>query len=181
MKSSVLSLLQVALFAALPPAVGTAFSQTYTVTNLGTPLGGSFALAGGIGSGSYGGYANLANNTTQHAVLWNSKTNAATDLGTLGGSNSTLLNQFDGFSETASKDSLGQDFCGTGTHLVCLPITAQSGTVQTLPLLGGQNGSAFGNNIYGIVVGSSQTVVRDAGCLVGGNPVAPFYQAQQSV
>jgi probable HAF family extracellular repeat protein len=180
MKSKIFSLFQVALIAALPTSLGTAFGQNYQITNLGTPLGGSFALAGGISdAGFLGGYANLPNNTTQHALLW--IPGSTIDLGTFGGTNSALLNQFAGFSETAAPDSLGQDFCGTGTHLVCLPLAAISGTATRLPLLGGQNGTAFGNNTLGLLVGTAQTSVSDAGCLVGGKPVAPFYQVQQSV
>jgi probable HAF family extracellular repeat protein len=180
MKSKVLTLFQVAMIATLPPSLGTAFSQNYQVINLGTPLGGSFALAAGISDGGFlGGYANLPNNTTQHAIIW--LPGSTKDLGTFGGTNSTLLNQFAGFSETAAKDSLGQDFCGTGTHLVCLPLAAVSGIARSLPALGGQNGTAFGNNTLGVVVGTAQTSVSDAGCLVGGKPVAPFFQVQQSV
>jgi hypothetical protein len=54
------------------------------------------------------------------------------------------LNQFSGFSETATKDPLGQDWCETGTGLVCLPITVQNGRAVALPLLSGNNGSGFG-------------------------------------
>jgi probable HAF family extracellular repeat protein len=180
MKSKMLSLFQVAVIATLPPSLGTAFSQNYQVINLGTPLGGSFAIAAGISDGGFlGGYANLPNNTTQHALLW--LPGSTKDLGTFGGTNSALLNQFAGFSETAAKDSLGQDFCGTGTHLVCLPLSAVYGNATPLPLLGGQNGTAFGNNLLGQVVGVAQTSVNDPGCLVSGKPVAPFYQVQQSV
>ncbi len=180
MKSRIFSLFQVAVIATLPLSVGTAFSQNYEIENLGTPLGGSFAIAAGISDGGFlGGYANLPNNTTQHALLW--LPGSTKDLGTFGGTNSALLNQFAGFSETAAKDSLGQDFCGTGTHLVCLPLAAVYGNATSLPLLGGQNGTAFGNNILGTVVGTAQTSVSDAGCLVGGKPIAPFYQVQQSV
>jgi probable HAF family extracellular repeat protein len=180
MKSKMLSLFQVALIATLPPSVSTALSQNYQVTDLGAPLGGSFALAGGISdAGFLGGYANLANNTSQHAILW--IPGSTRDLGTFGGTNSALLNQFAGFAETAAPDSLGQDFCGTGTHLVCLPLAAVSGTAKSLPTLGGQDGTAFGNNTLGVVVGTAQTSVSDAGCLAGGKPVAPFFQVQQSV
>jgi probable HAF family extracellular repeat protein len=180
MKSKMLSLFQVALIATLPASLGTAYGQNYLVTNLGTPLGGSFALAGGINdAGFLGGYANLPNNTSQHAILW--IPGSTKDLGTFGGPNSALLNQFDGFSESSVADPLGQDFCGTGTHLVCSALAALSGTPRALATLGGQNGTAFGNNNLGVVVGTAQTSVSDAGCLVGGKPVAPFYQVQQSV
>jgi probable HAF family extracellular repeat protein len=102
-------------------------------------------------------------------------------LGTLGGSNSALLNQFSGFSETGTKDPLGQDWCETGTGLVCLPVTVQNGRAVSLPLLGGNNGSGFGNNDRGQVAGSSQTTTLDPSCLVSGEPVSPAFQTQQAV
>jgi probable HAF family extracellular repeat protein len=152
----------------------------YDVINLGTPLGGSFAIAAGISPAGYlGGYANVTGDTSQHAVLW--YINKTKDLGTLGGPNSNLLNQFSGFSETATKDPLGQDWCETGTGLTCLPITVQNGKAVALPLLGGNNGSAFGNNDLGQVAGSSQTKTLDPTCLVGGEPVSPALQTQQAV
>jgi probable HAF family extracellular repeat protein len=184
MKLRLLALFQLAAILTLPPSLGAAFSQqapqSYEPINLGTPLGGSFAIAVGISDGGFiGGYANLPNNTGQHAILW--FPGSTKDLGTSGGTNSALLNQLSGFSETAAKDPLGQDFCGTGTHLVCLPFTAAFETPITLPLLGGQNGSGFGNNDLGQVAGVAQNATKDPSCLVGGQPVAPFYQVQQSV
>ena len=173
MKSKIFSLFQVALIATLPASLGIAFGRISRDRESGHAFGRLVAIAAGISDGGFlGGYANLPNNTTQHALLW--LPGSTKDLGTLGGTNSALLNQFAGFSETAAKDSLGQDFCGTGTHLVCLPLSAVYGNATSLPLLGGQNGTAFGNNILGTVVGTAQTSVSDAGCLVGGKPIAPF-------
>jgi probable HAF family extracellular repeat protein len=180
MKSKMFSLFQVALIATLPTSLGTAFGQSYQIEDLGTPLGGSYAIAAGISDGGFlGGYANLPNNTSQHALIW--LPGSVKDLGTFGGTNSALLNQFAGFSEIATPDPLGQDFCGTGTHLICYPLAAVSAIARPLVTLGGHNGTAFGNNTLGVVVGTAQTDVSDAGCLVGGKPVAPFYQVQQSV
>ncbi len=180
MKSRVFLFFQMALLVTLPPSIGTAFSQSYDVVNLGTPLGGSFAISAGISPGGFlGGYANLTGDKTQHAILW--LPGSTRDLGTFGGKNSTLLNQFSGFSETATTDPLGQDFCGTGTHLICLPLIAQYGSAIKLPLLGGNNGAAFGNNDIGQVAGVSQTADTDPSCLTDGKPVAPFFQSQASV
>lgn len=180
-------LLPLALLVTLPLTTGVALSQqdtvpssNYYVINLGTPLGGNLAVAAGASAaGSIAGYANLPGNTTQHAVLWYA--NTTKDLGTAGGSNSTLLNQFSGFSENSTTDPLGQDFCGTGTHLICLPITATSGIAVQLPLLGGHNGVGFGNNDLGQVAGAAQTTYQDPSCLVNGQPVKPFFQVQQAV
>ena len=160
-------LLLCAMTALVTTATALGQQSAYDVINLGTPLGGSFAIAAGISPAGYlGGYANLTGDATQHAVLW--YINKTKDLGTFGGQNSNLLNQFSGYSETATKDPLGQDWCETGTGLVCLPMTVQNGKAVALPLLGGNNGSGFGNNDLGQVAGSSQTTTLDPGCLVGG-------------
>jgi len=145
--------------------------------NLGTPLGGPFAIVAGISYGGYlGGYGNLPDNS-QHAILW--YPNTTKDLGTLGGPNSALLENFSGFYETSTADPLNQDYCETGTHLICLPITVVNGKAVALPLLGGYSGAAFGNNEWGQVAGVAQTKVHDPSCLVSGAPVAPFYQILQ--
>jgi probable HAF family extracellular repeat protein len=170
------------ILAALP---GVGLSQqtatkapSYDLINLGTPLGGSFALVGGISyDGFLGGYANTPDNVSQHAILW--YPNTTKDLGTLGGPNSALLENFSGFSETATPDPLNEDYCETGTHLICLPITVVKGKAVALPLLGGYNGAAFGNNEWGQVAGDAQTTVHDPTCLVDGAPVAPFNQVLQ--
>jgi probable HAF family extracellular repeat protein len=153
-------------------------APSYDLINLGTPLGGSFAIVAGISYGGFlGGYANIPDNSAQHAILW--YPNNTKDLGTLGGPNSALLENFAGFSETATADPLNQDFCETGTHLTCLPITVVKGKAVALPLLGGNSGAAFGNNEWGQVAGVAQTKLHDPTCLVSGAPVAPFYQVQQ--
>jgi len=173
------------VLATLPSSVGVGLSQqaamktpSYDVINLGTPLGGDFAIATGVSYGGFlGGYANLPDNTSQHAILW--YPNYTKDLGTLGGPNSALLENFSGFSETSTADPLNQDTCETGTHLICLPITVVNGKAVALPLLGGNSGAAFGNNQLGQVAGAAQTSVHDPSCLVSGEPVAPAYQILQ--
>jgi probable HAF family extracellular repeat protein len=182
LKSNKLFLCAMAALITTPYSTVVALGQqpAYDVINLGTPLGGSFAISAGISPLGYlGGYANVTGDASQHAVLW--YINKTKDLGTLGGPNSALLNQFAGFSETATKDSLGQDWCETGTGLTCLPITVKNGQAVPLPLLGGNNGAGFGNNDLGQVAGSSQTKTLDPSCLVGGEPVSPSFQTQQAV
>jgi probable HAF family extracellular repeat protein len=182
LKSNKLLLCAMAALVTAPYSTVGALGQqpAYDVINLGTPLGGSFAISAGISPLGYlGGYANVTGDASQHAVLW--YINKTKDLGTLGGPNSALLNQFSGFSETATKDPLGQDWCETGTGLTCLPITVKNGHAVSLPLLGGNNGAASGNNDLGQVAGSAQTKTLDPSCLVGGEPVSPAFQTQEAV
>jgi probable HAF family extracellular repeat protein len=139
-------------------------APSYDLINLGTPLGGIFAIASTINPlGLIAGYGYIANNEEEHIFLyWGG---LSRDMGTLGGPNSAVLGNFSGFSESDTVDPLGQDFCGTGTGYECLPVTVQTGKQQALPLLGGFNGAAFANNNVGEVVGNSQTNVIDDGCL----------------
>jgi probable HAF family extracellular repeat protein len=180
-------LLPVALTATLTFSVGVALGQqpaathlSYDVINLGTPLGGTFANAQTLSlQGFVAGYANVTGDVAEHAVLW--RTNGTKDLGTLGGPNSAVLGNLSGFSETATPDPLGQDFCLLGTHLTCQALTVVNQREVALPTLGGTGGTAFGNNDLGQVVGESLTAIQDAGCLVGGQPQRPAYQVQQGL
>ncbi len=186
MKSKMLLLCQVALLVTLPLSTGLALAQqaatqtpSYQVVNLGTPLGGPFALAQTISlQGFVAGYASLPGDLTEHAVLW--QTNGTTDLGALGGQNSAVLGNLSGYAETATPDPLNQDFCETGTHHVCLAFTLVNGKEVALPTLGGTAAAAYGNNALGQVVGVSLTSAHDPSCLTGGQPVAPSYQIQQA-
>ena len=178
-------LLPVALLATLSPSSGIALGQqtpavSYEVINLGTPLGGTFANAQTLSmQGFVAGYSNLTGDLADHAVLW--QPNGTIDLGTFGGSNSAVLGNLSGFSETATPDPLAQDFCATGTHLTCLAFILENQSEVALPTLGGTAAIAFGNNTSGQAVGSSLTATHDPGCLVGGQPQPPFYQIQQAL
>jgi probable HAF family extracellular repeat protein len=180
-------LLPVALLAILTPSSGIALGQqpaspalSYDVINLGTPLGGTFANAQTLSlQGFVAGYANVTGDVAEHAVLW--RTNGTKDLGTFGGPNSAVLGNLSGFSETATPDPLGQDFCFFGTHLTCQALTLVNQSEVALPTLGGTGGTAFGNNDFGQVVGESLTATQDPGCLVGGQPQPPLYQVQQGL
>jgi len=146
----------------------TAQHTVYTVTDLGT-LGGTFSLAGGINnSGSVEGYSTLPGDTALHAFLW--RNGVMTDLGTLGGPNSIAAwrpNESDkvgGAVETGAPDPLGEDFCGFGTNLICLPFLWQKGVITPLPTLGGNNGFATGVNSRGQVAGYAEIATPDPTC-----------------
>jgi probable HAF family extracellular repeat protein len=140
----------------------------YTVTDLGT-LGGTFSQAFSINNnGSVVGFATLPGDTALHAFLW--RNGVMTDLGTLGGplSQATHVNDRDevvGFSETSAPDPLGEDFCGFGDHLVCLPFVWRAGVMTPLPTLGGTNGIALSINSRGEVLGNSENSIADPTCV----------------
>jgi probable HAF family extracellular repeat protein len=141
----------------------------YRVIDLGT-LGGTFGYAGGLNIwGSVVGGSTLAGDTAQHAYIW--RNGQMTDLGTLGGLNSDAgfppndLNQVAGIAEISTPDPLGEDYCGFGTGLTCVPFLWQKGKMTTLPLLGGNNGITGEINIWGVIAGSSETTTQDPGCL----------------
>ena len=153
---------------------------SYESINLGTPLGGTFATGQGVSVGGFvAGYSTLPGDATQHVVLW--LPNGTKDLGTFGGPSSVLSAGVSGFSETATKDPLAQDFCGTGTHLVCSAFTVVNQTEVALPTLGGASAIAYNNNDLGQVVGVSLVAAQDPSCLSGGQPQPPFFDIQQAL
>lgn len=137
--------------------------QQYKLEILDT-LGGTFGLGAGLNNrGSVAGFASLPEDSAVHAFLW--QNGIITDLGTLGGPKSiTTLNvpvnargMMVGSSNILTPDPSGEDFCGIGFTLICLPFVWQKGVMTALPLLGGNNGSANGINNRGQVVGLSET------------------------
>jgi probable HAF family extracellular repeat protein len=142
----------------------------YAVIDLGT-LGGSLSEGRGINKkGWVTGTAYLPGNTAQHRVLW--QMGMKMDLGTLGGPNSggdgfgglNDRGQDVGHAETSTPDPLGEDFCGFGTHLICLPFLWQNGTMVPLPTLGGNNGGARAINNRARVVGEAENTMLDSTC-----------------
>jgi probable HAF family extracellular repeat protein len=69
-----------------------------------------------------------------------------------------------GMSETADLDPNGEDVCGFGTHLVCVPFLWKNGHMSALPTVGGNNGQASAINNRGEVVGYSETASTDPTC-----------------
>jgi probable HAF family extracellular repeat protein len=74
-----------------------------------------------------------------------------------------------GMSETADLDPNGEDICGFGTHLTCVPFLWRTGHMSPLPTVGGSNGQASAINNRGEVVGFAETADADPTC-----PPAPI-------
>jgi probable HAF family extracellular repeat protein len=96
------------------------------------------------------------------------------ELGTLGGKNSSInwngINDREeavGMSETSVPDPTGEDLCGFGTHLICLPFLWQNGVMSALPTVGGNNGQASAINNSGQVAGYAENGIVDATCPPG--------------
>ena len=163
-----------------PSAQGQTLAQ-YTVTELPT-LGGTVGAAESINDeGLVAGFANVVGDRTEHAILWINGT--ATDIGTLGGPNSSVgfpaknnPGVLVGFSQTAGSDPLREGwnyFCGPsnskplcqGKSLITLGFIWQNGAMTPLPTLGGNISQAVGINNSGQVVGMAETATPDSTCV----------------
>jgi probable HAF family extracellular repeat protein len=141
----------------------------YIVTDLGTLEGGTFSQPFSINRyGLVSGSSNLADGN-QHAVLWLGKLKLDIGVPGLGGANSIAFGDNDRFqsageAETSAPDPNGEDFCGFGTHLTCLPFLWQYGRMFQLPTLGGNNGVAWAIGSGGEVAGFAENSIPDPGC-----------------
>jgi probable HAF family extracellular repeat protein len=111
-------------------------------------------------------YANLVEGTDRITIG-----DLNLELGTLGGKNSSInwngINdpgEAVGMSETSVPDPNGEDVCGFGTHLICLPFLWQNGVMKALPTVGGNNGQASAINNKGQVAGYAENGVVDSTC-----------------
>lgn len=176
MKSQSLLLLSAWLLAALavPRTIAAQDTQQptltqYSVTDLGTLPGGNFSQPFSINKyGLVSGSSSLADGS-QHATLW--LDGLMGDIGALGlgGPNSIAFGDNESFqstgeAETSTPDPNGEDFCGFGTHLTCLPFLWQEGKMVQLPALGGNNGGANAINNWGKVGGFAENSTPDSGC-----------------
>jgi len=146
----------------------------YKIKDLGT-FGGTFSQGASINDhGQISGSSTQAGDTVERAFLWHQ--GVMTDLGTLGGPNSSAIadgtpnvnsrGMVAGFSDTTIQDPLGEEFfCGFGTGLTCLPFVWHNGTMKPLPLLGGNNGFADSINDQGIITGLAENSVHDPTCV----------------
>jgi len=152
--------------ASLLAAIASAQTTHYTVTDLG-PVGAYGQPFGNSNNDLIAGAD--ASGGTSHAVLWYRGQKA--DIGKLGfgGPNSTGFDvnvkaQVVGQAETFTLEPYGEDFCGYGTNLVCLPFLWQNGLMTPLPTLGGMSGLANTINTRGQVVGAAENAQWDPSC-----------------
>jgi probable HAF family extracellular repeat protein len=143
--------------------------QHYTITDLGTLEGGTFSQPFFINRyGLVSGSSNLPDGN-QHATLWLEKLKVDIGAPGLGGPNSIAFGDNNGSNvvgeaETSTSDPNGEDFCGFGTHLICLPFFWQDGEMIQLSTLGGNNGEATAINNRGKVAGFAENSTPDPGC-----------------
>jgi probable HAF family extracellular repeat protein len=161
-----------------------AVAQTsYKVTDLGTNTSNdNFSMAMGLNNQGWtenmDGFVNPPENNLFTTVARGraviNRDGVNIDLGTLGkpDSGNSWINwggindrgEAVGMSETADLDPNGEDICGFGTHLVCVPFLWRAGHMSALPTVGGNNGQASAINNRGEVVGYSETANTDPTC-----------------
>ena len=167
MKSILTSIAAGSLLAALAIAQP---APRYTITDLVT-LGGTFNQATFLNNhGLVTGLASLPDSATQHAVLWYKDRIMDIAKPGPGGLNSgavgvNKLGQVELQAETSTAlDPSGEDFCGYGTHRICLPFVWQNGVMTQLPT-GGHNGGVGMLNNRGEVSGWVENSTQDPKCL----------------
>lgn len=158
----------------------------YSLTALGT-FGGDLSTAAGINNkGWVIGDANLAGNANEHAALW--LDGVMTDLGTLGGPNSSIgfigaypndSGLIVGNAQTATLDPLGEywganfgcnvsgsNYSCEGWQYLFRGFSWKNGVMSALPILGGNNTAALGRaNERGEIAGTSEVNNSDPNCL----------------
>jgi probable HAF family extracellular repeat protein len=150
----------------------------YQVSNLAS-LGGTSSGGNSINDQSWvAGYSRLTGNQSRHAALW--RNGSITDLGTLGGPNSSVTwnvknteGIIAGISQTATPEPLGEwwssfAFYGGPNNIgfINLGFVWEQGQMRGLPNFpGGNNGFATGANNLGQVVGWAENDVHDPACV----------------
>src|SRR6266404_3396228 len=170
--------------------------QQYQVSSLPT-LGGTSNAGNSINNQSWvAGYSRLTGNQSRHAALWRS--GSLSDLGTLGGPNSSVTwNVKDtqgiivGISQTADPEPLGESwssaaFYSTPNNVGYINlgfVWEQSlGQMRGLPNFpGGNNGFATGANNLGQVVGWAENGVHDPTCCCQSDPGHQVLQFRPAV
>jgi probable HAF family extracellular repeat protein len=151
----------------------------YEITLLSS-LGGTSSRGNSINElGWVSGFSNLPGDASRHATLWRNGT--IVDLGTLGDPNSNssvpsagMNNRgtIVGISQTAEPEPAGELWscsvffpAGMNTGLTCLGFVWESGEMQPVPTLGGNNGFATGVNSRGQITGWAENDVEDPTCV----------------
>jgi len=151
-------------------------SIQYQVSTLPS-LGGTSSGGNSINNQSWAaGYSRMPNRD-RHAILW--RNSALTDLGTLGGPNSSVTWNVKntagiivGISQTADPQLLGESWSSANFYstphnvgYINLGFVWQQGQMRGLPNFpGGNNGFATGANNLGQVVGWAENGVHDSSC-----------------
>jgi probable HAF family extracellular repeat protein len=164
--------------------LGHAVAQTsYKITDLGTNKStDNFSMAMGLNNQGWtlnmDGFVNPPENnmgtTVANGRAVINRDGVNIDLGTLGNpdTGNSWINwggindrgEAAGMSETSVPDPNGEDICGFGTFLTCVPFLWQDGHMSALPTVGGNNGQAFAINNRGEVVGFAETADNDTSC-----------------
>ncbi|MFY9937864.1 MAG: hypothetical protein WAK33_13370 [Silvibacterium sp.] len=159
--------------------------QSYKITDLGiNKSNDNFSMAMGLNNQGWtenmDGFVNPPETSTSTTVARGRAVIGIygfnIDLGTLGkpDANSWInwggindRGQAVGMSETAEPDPNGEDICGFGTHLTCVPFFWRDFHMSALPTLGGNNGEASAINNRGEVVGFAEDGAVDSTCPAG--------------
>lgn len=149
----------------------------YRVVNLSS-LGGTDNAGNSINDlNIVGGFANLPDNNSRHAMLW--LYGFRFDLGTLGGPNSAIAwpvkntnGIVAGIAQTTTPQPRGEtwscrSFFATPTRAAatCLGVVWEEGKIRSLPTFGGDNGFATGANNRRQVVGWAENTIEDSSCI----------------
>jgi probable HAF family extracellular repeat protein len=157
--------------------------QSYKITDLGINNSkDNFSMAMGLNNQGWtenmDGFVNPPENNMGTSVARGraviNRDGVNIDLGTLGkpDSGNSWINwggindrgEAVGMSETAVPDPNGEDICGFGTQLTCVPFLWRDGHMTALPTVGGNNGQASAINNRGQVVGFAETANNDSSC-----------------
>jgi probable HAF family extracellular repeat protein len=150
----------------------------YQVSNLAS-LGGTSSGGNSINDQTWAaGYSRPPDNLSRHAALW--RDGSITDLGTLGGPNSSVTWSVKntegiivGISQTADPEPLGEFWSSAAFYggpnnvgFINLGFVWEQGQMRGLPNFpGGNNGFATGANNLGQVVGWAENDVHDTECV----------------
>lgn len=170
----------VAACAGLVSTAALAQTGDYNVSSLSS-LGGASSGGNSVNNRSYvGGFSNLPDNMSRHAITWRNDANhTLVDLGTLGGPNSSVAwpnkntkSIIVGISQTATLDTSGEIFSSgffypgpNNTGYVNLAFAWENGQMRGLPTLGGIHGFGTAVNNRGMAVGWAENTCVDGTCV----------------